>query len=164
MDTRIHPIGGTHNTSFKLTFTPYQRFISRGLLDPEKTLGTSWINDAERKTVYVVDDFGLQSVKDGKIDAQRQRFDGFDLGMIPIVAYGPRRFMLIICCAPQDNVRIFKGIRAKKSITMHWGCRALILTKEEAIETPTKLAEECKKIGIDEGDFLVSDVCETKYF
>ncbi len=42
--------------------------------------------------------------------------------------------------------------------------RTWILTTEEVTEPPKKLAEECKKIGIEEGDFLVSDIGETKYF
>ncbi len=42
--------------------------------------------------------------------------------------------------------------------------RTWILTTEEVTEPPKRLAEECKKIGIDNGDFLVSDIGETKYF
>ncbi len=42
--------------------------------------------------------------------------------------------------------------------------RTWILTTEEVTEPPRKLAEECKKIGIEEGGFLVSDIGETKYF
>ncbi len=40
--------------------------------------------------------------------------------------------------------------------------RMWILTTEEVKEPPNKLAEECKKIGIEEGDFLVCDIGETK--
>ncbi|KAK0229634.1 hypothetical protein EDD85DRAFT_973434 [Armillaria nabsnona] len=39
-----------------------------------------------------------------------------------------------------------------------------ILTKEEVTAPPKRLAGESKKIGIGEGDFLVSDAGETKYF
>ncbi|KAK0430463.1 hypothetical protein EV421DRAFT_1841015 [Armillaria borealis] len=80
-------------------------------------------------------------------------------------------------CASQDIMRIFKDIRAKKVVVMHWG-RAVfypffvclfssstwILTTEEVTEPPKRLAEEYKKIGIDDGDFPVSDIGETKFF
>lgn len=42
--------------------------------------------------------------------------------------------------------------------------RTWILTTEEVTEPPRRLAEECKKIGIDDSAFLVSDIGETKYF
>ncbi len=42
--------------------------------------------------------------------------------------------------------------------------RTWILTTEDITDPPKRLAEECKKIGIDEADFLVSDIGETKYF
>lgn len=36
-------------------------------------------------------------------------------------AYLPRQFMSPIHCAPQDSVRLFKDIKAKKALGMHWG-------------------------------------------
>ncbi len=32
------------------------------------------------------------------------------------------------------------------------------------MEPPKRLAEECTKVGISDGDFLLSDVGETKFF
>ncbi|KAK0191843.1 beta-lactamase superfamily domain-containing protein [Armillaria mellea] len=153
------------STSFLLTCTPAQHFTSRGLHDQGKTLWSSW-------AVYFAGDTGYRSVKDGEDEAERpacpafkeigEHFGGFNLAMIPIGAYEPRWFMSTIHCAPQDSVRIFKDIRAKKAVAMHWG--TWILMTEEVMEPPKKLAEECKKIGIEEGDFLISDIGETKYF
>ncbi len=39
-----------------------------------------------------------------------------------------------------------------------------ILTTEEITQSPKKLAEEFKKIGIDDSHSLVSDISETKCF
>lgn len=36
-------------------------------------------------------------------------------------AYEPRGALSPMHCAPQDSVRVFKDIRAKKAIGMHWG-------------------------------------------
>lgn len=134
-----------------------------------------------------------------------ERFGGFDFAMIPIGsvnsslfnhlvqvldaifyffctcrAYLPRSFMSPIHCAPQDSVRLFKDIRAKKALGMHWGyvriCvtphhisefysyRTWILTTEEVMEPPKRLKEECVKIGIPDGDFVVCDIGETMFF
>ncbi|KAK0492501.1 Metallo-hydrolase/oxidoreductase [Armillaria luteobubalina] len=157
-------------TSFNLTCTPAQHFTGRGLHDQGKTLLPSWAVEGEGKKVYFAGDTGYGSVKDGEDEAERpvcpafkeirERFGGFDLAMIPIGAYEPRLFMSTIHCAPQDSVHIFKDIRAKKAVAIHWG--TWILTTEEVTEPPKRLTEECKKIDIDEGDFLMSDIGKTK--
>lgn len=67
-----------------------------------------------------------------------------------------------IHCAPQDSVRLFKDIRAKKALGMHWG--TWILTTEDVTEPPSRLASECKKIGIEEGAFSVCEIGETLFF
>jgi L-ascorbate metabolism protein UlaG (beta-lactamase superfamily) len=36
-------------------------------------------------------------------------------------AYMPRQFMSPIHCAPQDSVRVFKDVNAKRAVGMHWG-------------------------------------------
>ncbi|KAF8636322.1 hypothetical protein AX17_003631 [Amanita inopinata Kibby_2008] len=89
-------------------------------------------------------------------------FGGFDFAMIPIGAYEPRKVMSPIHCAPQDSVCIFKDIRARKALGMHWG--TWILTTEEVTEPPNKLAEECEKAGIETGDFGVCDIGETRFW
>ncbi len=64
-----------------------------------------------------------------------------------------------IHCAPQDSVRVFKDIRAKRALGMHWG--TWILTTEPLMEPPKRLAEECEKIGIEKGAFDVCGLVET---
>ena len=87
--------------------------------------------------------------------------------------------MSSIHCAPQDSVRIFKDIMAKRAVGMHWGCvvdflqpisvirspfcRAWVLTAEDVLEPPKKLAEECNKAGIEEGAFGVCEIGETLF-
>jgi N-acyl-phosphatidylethanolamine-hydrolysing phospholipase D len=71
-----------------------------------------------------------------------EKFGGFDLALIPIgwisvphsfmtfgvdlvtisySAYLPRAIMSPVHCAPQDSVRVFRDVRAKRAIGMHWG-------------------------------------------
>ncbi|PBK79311.1 N-acyl-phosphatidylethanolamine-hydrolyzing phospholipase D [Armillaria gallica] len=168
-DARRVEVSGT---SFKLICTPAQHWTGRGAFDQGKTLWASWAVEGEGKKVYFAGDTGYRSVKDDENEDEcpvcpafkeiGEKFDKFDLAMIPIGAYKPRWFMSTIHCAPQDSVRIFKDVRAKKAIAMHWG--TWVLTTEEIMEPPKRLAEECTKIGISDGDFLLSDVGETKFF
>ena len=81
--------------------------------------------------------------------------------MIPIGAYEPRWFMSSVHCAPQNSVRVFKDVRAKRAVGMHWG--TWVLTTEDVKEPPKKLKEECQKIGIEEGKFVVCDIGETLF-
>ncbi|KAK0477814.1 hypothetical protein IW261DRAFT_1565598 [Armillaria novae-zelandiae] len=147
-----------------------RHFTGRGVHDQGKTLWSSWAVEGEGKTVYFAGDTGYRSVKDGEDEAERpvcpafkeigERIRGFDRAMIPIGAYEPRWFMSTIHCAPQDSVRIFKDIKA---VAMHWGF-AMDSDDGEVTDPAKRLAEECKEIGIDDGDFLVSNIGETKYF
>ncbi|OCB90014.1 Metallo-hydrolase/oxidoreductase [Sanghuangporus baumii] len=167
--------------SFDLTCTPSQHQANRGILDRNKSLWGSWVVqevpplESERKEgvkVYFAGDTGYRAVREGADEEEvpccpafkeiGERFGGFDFAMIPIGAYEPRSFMSRFHVAPQDSVRIFKDIRAKKALGMHWGTWAL--TSEEVTEPPRKLAEERKKAGIPEDDFDVCKLGETCFF
>ena len=84
-------------------------------------------------------------------------------------------------CAPQDRVRLFKDLRAKKAIGMHWGVillpcipnshhltnfthRTWILTGEGILDPPICLAEERKKLDIEDDAFVTCDIGETFFF
>ncbi|KAF6743070.1 hypothetical protein DFP72DRAFT_756445, partial [Ephemerocybe angulata] len=87
-------------------------------------------------------------------------FGSFDLALIP--AYMPRQFMSPIHCAPQDSVRVFTDINAKKALGMHWA--TWVLTTEDVFEPPKKFAEEAQKIGIPDNDFTVCEIGETRFY
>ncbi|KAJ7581790.1 N-acyl-phosphatidylethanolamine-hydrolyzing phospholipase D [Mycena floridula] len=168
-------------TTVDITCTPAQHFTGRGLTDRFKTLWASWTieevlePDSDTRTarkVFFAGDTGYRSVQDGEDEEKvpfcpafkeiGEKFGGFDLALIPIGAYLPRDFMSPVHCAPQDSVRVFKDIRAKRALGMHWG--TWILTGEDVLEPPKRLAEECKKIGIEEGHFGVCGLGDTRLF
>jgi len=70
--------------------------------------------------------------------------------------------MSAVHCAPQDSVRLFRDIKAKKAVGMHWA--TWVLTSEDYLDPPRRLKEEAKKIGIPDGDFTVCDIGETLFF
>ncbi|KAI5116988.1 hypothetical protein M0805_001485 [Coniferiporia weirii] len=166
--------------AFDVTCTPAQHRTGRGVCDHFKSLWASWvvqevspILEKESAKVYFAGDTGYSAVRsESEEDADLPtcpafreigaRWGEFDFAMIPIGAYKPRDFMSPIHCAPQDSVRIFRDIRARKALGMHWG--TWILTTEDVLDPPIRLAEECKKIGISNDDFGVCDIGQTMFF
>jgi N-acyl-phosphatidylethanolamine-hydrolysing phospholipase D len=94
-------------------------------------------------------------------------------------AYAPRHLMSAIHLAPQDSVRVFKDVKAKRAIGMHWGFAFFsnlfvfttltashlystwVLTTEPVMEPPFRLREECEKANIGDKEFTVCDIGET---
>ncbi|KAF8176869.1 N-acyl-phosphatidylethanolamine-hydrolyzing phospholipase D [Mycena galopus ATCC 62051] len=181
-------VSATHSVAFDITFTPGQHFTGRGLRDRFKTLWGGWVVEAVPEPespsasappppparVYFAGDTGYRAVPSSTDDGPETlpvcpafkeigaRWGSFDFAMIPIGAYAPRRFMSPIHCAPRDSVAIFKDIRAKRALGMHWG--AWVLTTEDILEPPKLLATECAKYGVKEGAFGVCAIGETATF
>lgn len=165
-----------------LTCTPAQHFSGRTFSAYYTTLWSSWSAEevvpasaaAGRPPVKVFfgGDTGYRSVMDHEKEEEvpvcpvfkeiGAAFGGFDLALLPIGAYLPRQFMSPIHCAPQDSVRLFKDIKAKKAVGMHWG--TWVLTTEDVLEPPKRLREECKKLAIADEDFTVCDIGESLFF
>ncbi|KIL60779.1 hypothetical protein M378DRAFT_167757 [Amanita muscaria Koide BX008] len=158
--------------SFDVTCTPCQHFTGRTLWDDFQTLWSSWAVESAGVKVYFAGDTGYRAVGDGEDEDRVPTcpvfreigcvFGSFDFAMIPIGAYQPRKVMSPIHCAPQDSVRIYQDINARKALGMHWG--TWMLTTEPVDEPPKKLAEACKKAGIPDGDFTVCDIGETRFW
>ncbi|KAJ6594813.1 beta-lactamase superfamily domain-containing protein [Mycena capillaripes] len=172
-------VSPTHTVAFDITFTPGQHFTGRGILDRFKTLWGGWVVEAVPEDgatvpparVYFAGDTGYRSVPSSTDDGPETlpvcpafkeigaHWGAFDFAMIPIGAYAPRRFMSPIHCAPRDSVSIFRDIKARRALGMHWG--AWTLTSEDINEPPALLAEECAKAGVKEGAFGVCAIGET---
>ncbi|KAL0066639.1 Protein-lysine N-methyltransferase efm4 [Marasmius tenuissimus] len=171
--------------SFDITLTPGQHQTGRGVFDRWKTLWGGWVVQSVTKnggdggegeethgpSVYFAGDTGYRTVLAGQDEDKvpvcpafkeiGERWGGIDLALLPIGAYEPRDIMSRVHCAPQDSVRVFQDIRAKRAIGMHWG--TWILTTEDALEPPKRLAEECKKANIADGIFQLCKIGETVF-
>ncbi|KAJ7638070.1 beta-lactamase superfamily domain-containing protein [Mycena rosella] len=177
---RVRSASPVHGTlEFDVTFTPGQHFTGRGILDRFKSLWGGWVVEgvpaasasAVPPRVYFAGDTGYRSVPSSTDDGPETlpvcpafkeigaRWGGFDLALIPIGAYAPRRFMSPIHCAPRDSVALFRDIKARRALGMHWG--AWVLTTEDILEPPLRLAEECAKAGVAAGAFGVCAIGET---
>ncbi|OBZ69735.1 N-acyl-phosphatidylethanolamine-hydrolyzing phospholipase D [Grifola frondosa] len=122
------------------------------------------------KKVYFAGDTGYRTVFEGEDEDAvpvcpafaeiGERFGGFDLALLPIGAYSPRSMWSNLHASPGDSVRIFKDVRAKKALAMHWG--TWVLTAEPIMEPPALLKEECVKAGLQQGDFDICALGETR--
>jgi len=91
-----------------------------------------------------------------------ERFGGCDVALLPIGAYSPRAAMSNVHASPADAVRIFRDVRAKKALAMHWG--TWVLTLEPVLDPPAILRKECEKAGLGQDEFLVPALGETVSF
>ncbi|KAK9381410.1 beta-lactamase superfamily domain-containing protein [Kockiozyma suomiensis] len=141
---------------------PAQHTSNRNLRDYGKALCASWAIDSKGK-VYFGGDTGYRAVPkvaDGVDDHDLDLpvcpafkeigdFRGpFDLALLPIGAYSPRHIMSRVHSDPEDSVNIFRDVKAKRALAMHYG--TWILTDEPILEPIQKLREALTKFSIPE--------------
>jgi N-acyl-phosphatidylethanolamine-hydrolysing phospholipase D len=131
-------------------FVPVQHWSKRTLTDENQTLWGGWVVRHPELSFFFAGDTGYS--KD--FADIRRRFGGFDLAAIPIGAYEPRWFMKIMHLDPAEAVQVHKDLNARQSLAIHWGTFDG-LTDESLYEPPQRLADERRKAGLAERDFLV---------
>ncbi|TCD69396.1 hypothetical protein EIP91_007743 [Steccherinum ochraceum] len=166
----------TLEVQFRITCTPAQHSSNRTLFDRFHTLWSSWavedLTGSAGKKAYFAGDTGYRSVRTGEdpeavptcpaFNEIGEKLGPFDLAMIPIGAYDPRALFSGEHAHPRDSVRIFKDIRAKKALGIHWG--TWILTTEPVLEPPAELRRECEKANITPEEFDICALGETGAF
>ena len=140
----------------KITTLPAVHFSGRGLLDANKTLWASFAFRYQDKNIWFSGDTATGKVFE-EIGA---RAGPFDLAMIGIGAYEPRRYMRSVHASPEDAIEIAKNIKAKKSIGMHWG--AIMLTPEDPFEAPERFRRAARDQGYGEENAWLMKVGETR--
>jgi N-acyl-phosphatidylethanolamine-hydrolysing phospholipase D len=82
-----------------------------------------------------------------------------DLALLPIGAYQPRWFLAPQHINPDEAVEIFRILRPKRALAVHWG--TFVLTDEPLHQPPLDLAEALRRHGIAPADFSVPALGET---
>ncbi|KAH8822169.1 beta-lactamase superfamily domain-containing protein [Flagelloscypha sp. PMI_526] len=177
---RVQSVDNTF--SFDITCTPSQHRTGRSMTDQNKTYGLVGLWRASRtarvkeeakcillgiqpyRAVTDKDKVGLTRLCRFVLLSRKLGTDGtgFDFAMIPIGAYQPRVFMSSQHASPPQSVHIFKDIRARHALGMHWG--TWVLTTEEITEPPQLLKESLEKHGIDQERFTVCSIGETRVY
>ncbi len=88
-----------------------------------------------------------------------ERIGPLDLALLPIGAYQPRWFLQAQHIDPAEAVEIFRIMRPRRALAVHWG--TFVLTDEALHQPPLDLAAERDKHGIDAADFSVPAMGET---
>ncbi len=101
-----------------VTFLPAQHWSARGLRDRRKSLwGSFGITGPDGTTVYHGGDTGYGP----HFNMIAERWGSPDLALLPIGAFQPRWFMRYYHMDPEDAVRAFQDLGAKKAVGMHFG-------------------------------------------
>ncbi|KAI9510614.1 N-acyl-phosphatidylethanolamine-hydrolyzing phospholipase D [Russula earlei] len=166
--------GPAVNAEVRISCTPSQHVSGRTAFDRWHALWAAWVVDDlhSQKKLYFAGDTGYRTVRDGEDEEKvpvcpafaevGERFGGVDVALLPIGAYAPRAMWSNLHASPADAVRMFKDVRAKKALAMHWG--TWVLTSEPVLEPPELLRKECEVAGVDVDEFLVPALGETVMF
>ncbi|MBW7889042.1 MAG: MBL fold metallo-hydrolase [Bacteroidetes bacterium] len=125
---------GTTFLGLKIICTPAQHFSGRWVNDRNQTLWCSWTVLGKKKLFFAGDSgYGSHFKNIGN------KFGPFDLALVPIGAYEPRKLMKPVHMNPADAVQANEDLEGKKMLSIHWG--TFLMTDEPMDEPPKKLAE-----------------------
>jgi L-ascorbate metabolism protein UlaG (beta-lactamase superfamily) len=143
----------------KITLTPARHFAARSLSDRNKTLWAGMmIEPPTGPKTYFAGDTGYTRF----FSEIAARLGAPDVALLPIGAYEPRWFMGPVHMNPEDAVKAFADLGAKRAVGMHFGTFQLTA---EAIDAPERdLATAKKNAGMEAGAFVTLDVGETRRF
>lgn len=139
----------------KLIFTPVQHWSKRTFYDKNKSLwGGWWVESKNFKFLHLGDTGYTKDFIDIKKTLGKP-----DLVAIPIGAYKPREIMRYSHLNPDEALRTFVDLEAKKAVAMHWG--TFILSQEDVDEPINKIKSKLKSYGIKRNDFFILNHGET---
>lgn len=108
----------TKVSGVKFTFLPAQHWSSRTPWDRNKTLWGSWgMTGTDGTSVYHGGDTGYGP----HFRKIRERWGAPDLALLPIGAYDPEWFMKAAHMNPEDALRAFDDLDARRAVGMHFG-------------------------------------------
>ncbi len=120
----------------RVSYVPSQHWSRRGLADTNVSLWGGFVVEGSTARLYHSGDTAYFS---GFAEIGR-RFPGLDAAMLPIGAYDTPWFMERQHMNPEQAVRAFVDLGAKRFFAMHWG--TFKLTDEPLLEPPERLEKE----------------------
>ncbi len=130
-----------------LTSVPAQHGAARTPFDRDRTHWCGWVLQSPHRSLYFVGDSGFCPT----FREIGGRLGPFDLALIPIGAYNPRRIMLPVHMNPAEAIQTHLDVQSRLSIACHWG--AFRLTDEPTDEPPRLLAHHLRQQNIDPASF-----------
>lgn len=143
----------------KFTCVPAQHWSLRTGLDRNYTLWCGWGIKSRERNVYFAGDTGYNN----RIFNQIGYHCGpFDLALIPIGAYEPRKFLQCQHVNPLEAVKVHKEVQSKFSLGIHWG--TFQLGYEHYMAPPKDLEAALKEANIDLNEFVTFKHGECREF
>ena len=114
----------------RVTYVPSQHWSRRGLNDANRALWGGFVLESGGLSIY---HSGDTAYFEGFAEIGR-RFPKLDAALLPIGAYDPQWFMSKQHMNPEDALRAFQDLGARRVVAMHWG--TFKLTDEPLDEPP----------------------------
>jgi N-acyl-phosphatidylethanolamine-hydrolysing phospholipase D len=127
---------------------PAQHGSARTPFDRNRTHWCGWVVQSEERSAYFAGDTGYAPL----FREIGERFNGFDVAMIPIGAYSPRWLMHPVHLNPADAVKVHQDVHSRLSVACHFG--TFRLADEPFDQPPALLAHELEVAHIDPRNFL----------
>lgn len=142
-----------------MTLTPARHWSARSFNDRNRMLWGAFAIFAEGFACYFAGDSGYGShfrETQERLKPRERNGALFDLALLPIGAYEPRRIMKEHHMNPEEAVLAHGEIGARRSVAIHWGC--FQLTDEALDEPPRRLAGARQAAGLPDTDFVALPV------
>jgi L-ascorbate metabolism protein UlaG (beta-lactamase superfamily) len=141
----------------RITLTPAHHWGMRGLTTRNRTLWGGFILEGDGLTIYFAGDSALQPPV---FKAIHERFPRIDIAILPIGAYAPRWFMQAQHMDPEEAVKAYQMLGARRFVAMHWG--TFFLSSEPTREPRDRLKACWAENGFRGDDLWIMDVGETR--
>ncbi len=139
-----------------ITALPAIHWSKRGIADECRSLWCGYAIETTEHRLCFCGDTGYGPVF-SEIGA---RMGGFDLALVGIGAYEPRRVMHASHANPEEAARIARELRASEVFGMHWG--AIVLSDEPPFEPPLRFRAAALREGYGEEAVWKLAVGETR--
>jgi len=136
---------------------PAAHFSGRGIRDRNKTLWCSWAIRSASGNCFFAGDTGYAPSIFRKIGS---KYKSFDLAMVPIGAYAPRKVMATVHTNPEEAIDAGMDINANVMVGMHWG--TIELSDEPHWEPPKRFLKKARKMGISQERAWIMKIGETR--
>ncbi len=140
-------------------FLAVQHWAARSPFDRNKTLWGSWAIEHPRFRFWFAGDLAYSP----DIDDIARAYGGFDLAAIPIGVYEPRWFMKRAHVDPHEAIEVYKKVRAKKALGIHWGTFDGL--SDESLDQPPEAFEHARQAAhLPAEDFVLFRIGETRSY
>lgn len=142
----------------KITTLPAVHFSGRGLGDRNRTLWASFAIVAGDESVW----FSGDTARGDVFEEIGRRVGPFDLALVGIGAYEPRKIMQSSHATPEEAVGIARAVGARAAVGMHWG--TIMLTPEDPFEAPRRFRRAAEDQGYGADNAWILKIGETRSF